>query len=1133
MMKKGISIFLALILSVIPLTVGFAATAAEGETNAAFGLDANTYPKASGGDIVDNLRVNYEKEPNCVDGLPLFSWNLISSVRGARQTAYHVRVAESEEMLNAGTLLWDSGEIASAQCVGIACGGTLREARRYYWNVAVTNERGETVTSQTSSFVTALTETGFDGAAWISQVLPEQLEFDLHGANWIWQSDEANKGQHTFAVIVEWFRTLLSKIATFFVDRGIAQFLRDRFPAPYEDVVYFRREFTVDRPVATAYVAFTADDFGELYCNGQSVVSRQEAEGWQKICVKNVTDLIKQGKNAVAACADNEGGQGAMIAKLVIRYEDGTTQEIVTDKDWRASKYAWANWNKTSALSSNYKAVDYVEAYGASPWNETARVDLALPAPLLRKNFFVKDDLVSAKLYATAAGLYDAYLNGERVTDSVMNPGETQIDRRVQYQCFDVTVLLRSGENAIGAMLGNGWYLGARDSFGGKVPAFLCKLVLDYGDGSRETVVSDGSWTFASEGPILFNDIFDGETYDARDEIENWACADFEETWQNVRVTDAQALGVGAITPQVSGLVKVMDRLSAQSVNKVADKTYIYDFGQNLAGVASLRFKAKADTEITLRYGEMLNDGNTGSDGPAGTLYTANLRSAKATDHYFCKGDANGETYTPRFTFHGFRYLEITGLSEPLPLTDVTALVWYSDMEDTGTVCTSDALLNQLVKNTYWGQRSNFLSVPTDCPQRDERRGWTGDAQIFCGTAAYNMNVKTFFDKYITDMTDGQGANGAFSSIAPSTERVGQDITGNNGWTDALVIIPWVMYTRYGDRSYLEKYFNNMIRYAEHLIATSDGYIRSCSAFGDWLSIGESTDMAVVDTAYCVYVMDLMAKSAEVLGRTDDAERFTAEAENYRNAWCNRFVIGSGKLINDSQTAYLLALGFDLLPETDRQAFADTLDRKIRANGNRLTTGFLGCPLLLPVLCRFGHTDTAFALLQQEAFPSWKYPILQGATTIWERWNSYTLADGFGDVGMNSFNHYSYGSVCEWIYDTLVGIKADETAPGFSHFILRPTCGGGLTHAEGSYLSVNGLIQSAWDAEADVMTAYRCAVPANTAATLYLPAANAEAVTESGKALTEAEGITVVSSAGGTVELLLNSGVYDFLISAT
>ena len=968
-MKKWISVFLTAVFCFTTLAAApVAAAAADNAPAASFGLDAGNYPTAEAGDVVDNLKVNYETAPNCVAEDPVFSWNLISSERGAKQTAYRVRVAKSPAALENGNLIWDSGTVASDETVGIVCGTSLNEATTYYWDVAVTNERGETVASEPSAFVTALTETGFDGASWIRTA----------------EESQANG----LRKIILWFRNLFTKIA-----------------------------------------------------------------------------------------------------------------------NWLSGLFGRSAVTPSGSASS---------------------------APMLRGSFTVDGGISSAKFYVTAAGIYDAYVNGTRITESALNPGQLQFDQRIAYQCYDVTSLLRTGKNTVGAILGRGWYLGAGNDFGGTAPALIGKLVIDCENGERRTFCTDGSWKYSTDGPVLADDIFDGETYDARKEISGWAAPGYDDSgWANVRVTDTASLKVGALSPQIAGLIRPMDALTAKSVTKVGNNVYLYDFGQNLTGVAEITLRAAAGTVITLRHGEMLNDGKQGSDGKAGTLYTANLRGAKATDIYTCKGDSNGETYSPRFTYHGFRYLEISGLGSALPLEDVKAVVIYSDLEDTGALSTSDALLNQLISNTYWGQRGNFLSVPTDCPQRNERRGWTGDAQIFCGTASYNMNAKTFFDSYITVLNDGQRANGCYPQFAPDTCPVPSGDTATNGWMDAAVIIPWTMYLRYGDASYLSKYYGNMKRYTAHLIATSDHYIRSCSAYGDWLSVGETTDMAVVDTAYCVYVMDLMAKIADLLGKTADAAEFRVHAQNYRSAWVGRFVSGNGTLTCDTQTAYLLALGFDILPESDRQAFADRLAEKIRQNGNRLTTGFLGCPLLLPVLTRFGHTDTAFALLQQEAYPSWKYPILQGATTVWERWNSYTVQDGFGDASMNSFNHYAYGSVTEWLYDTLVGIRCDEAQPGFRHIILTPTCGGGLTHAEGSYLSIRGLIQSAWEAEDDTMTAYRCAVPANTTATLYLSASNVQAVTEGGRPLAEAEGITVVSFADGTVELLLSSGTYDFLIAKT
>ena len=1095
-MKKNIYLFLISAL----LLLSFSSCAEKSErsevllrADTSFGLDQELYVAAGEKDTVGNLRVNYELHPNCVEENPVFSWNLLSSVRGAKQISYRVKVAGSEAALVSGELVWDSGTVESDACVGVPCEGELREATDYYWNVTVTNDRNEQITSETSAFTTALFETGFNGADWITDEVAPVSEIDLEGANWIWLLNGKDYKAET---------------------------------------EYFRYHFTSGGTLLSATVAVTGDDSVELYLNGTAVVSAGESGGWSDVTVRDVTDSVREGDNVIAAACVNNDGPGALILKLHLTYADGTTQTVVTNGDWLASKKDKRHWSDETANEASYISVDHLDAFGSGVWGSNVGNATAtdVSSLLLRKTFTLEEkEIETATLYASAAGLYEAYCNGEKLGDGVLNPGRTEYNVRVKYQRYDVTSLLHPGDNALGAMLGHGWWLGAYAPYGARNAAYIAKLVVRFTDGSEQTVGTDSSWRVADDGPILYDDPFNGETYDARREQDGWSEAGFNDAeWEPAEPISADVLGIGELEPQLSGVVKEMDRLNAVSVSKISSDTYIYDFGQNLAGVASIRLSGNAGDVVTLRHAEMLNDKSEGSDGKAGTLYTANLRSAKATDTYILKGAPEGEIYTPRFTFHGFRYLEISGPDEALPLEDVTAVVLYSDMEDTGTLSTSDNLVNQLACNTYWGQRGNFLSVPTDCPQRDERMGWSGDAQIFCGTAAYNMNVKTFFDQYITDLNDGQEPDGSYPDVAPQHKRSNYSGTGNAGWGDAGLIIPWTMYTRYGDRSYIEKYYDNMVSYAEYLLGGSNDHIRRVSWTGDWLSMGESTDIELIDTAYCVYAMDLMEKMATLIGKTEDAVWFAEEAKAYREAWNRTFVTGDGTLTCDSQTAYLLALAFDILPEDDRQTFADMLAKKISDNGDKLTTGFLGCPLLLPVLSKFGHTQTAFALLQQEDFPSWKYPILQGATTIWERWNSYTLRDGFGDAAMNSFNHYSYGSVTEWIYDTLIGIACDEDAPGFSHFILRPTCGGGLTHAEGSYLSMYGLIQSAWDADEDAMTGYRCTVPANTTATLYLPAESLDSVNENGKPLSDAEGISVVSEKDGTVELLLVGGSYDF-----
>ena len=1050
----------------------------------------------SSGEVV-SLRVNYEKEPDCVDGTPVFSWATESSVRATYQKSYRITVAESEAALKSGAPVWDSGEVQSDVSVNIKYGGALEASRRYFWRVTVTTGSGEKLVSAPSSFETGLREEGFSGAVWISQ----NGGGSLVDASWIWNYAGSEHGN---------------------------------IP---EGTQYFRYSFTLDKydKIASALMSFTADDYGKAYLNGEPVIDKPNVtDGWKNGVVIDVKNKLEK-QNVIAAYAVNTGvGYAGIIAKIAITYEDGSTENVVTDGRWKFSETNPEGWETPGFDDSAWKKPDNAIIYGSHPWANYVAFSGSggASAPLLRYEFNADKKIAAARLFATAAGLYVPYINGEKVGDTAFDPGKSEYQVRLMYQSYDVTKLLHEGRNAVAAMLGRGWYIGAYSPYGGTAPAFLCKLVIDYEDGTRQTVSSNGNWKMYLDGPITYNDIFNGETYDARKEQDGWTSAGFDDSrWPSVSETTAADLGIGKITAQLSGQVRVMDKVQAKERTNPSNGVYIYDFGQNLTGVASIKVNGGRGAKITLRHGEMLNDGNTGSDGPAGTLYTTNLRSAEATDRYTLKGGEN-ETYTPSFTYHGFRYVEITFPSsvEPLDCKDVTALVLYSDMEDTGSVQTSDELINQLISNTYWGQRGNFLSNPTDCPQRDERMGWSGDAQIFCGTAAYNMNVKTFYDKYITDLNDCQRDNGAYTDVAPGANRAQYTGSGNSAWGDAGIIIPWIMYTRYGDISYIEKYYPNMKKYINYLVSVSNNYIKNNSAYGDWLSIGENTNMAVTDTAYCVYVCDLMAKMADLLGKSSDAEKLREYAEKYRTAWCRNFVRGDGVFKSDTQTTYVVALAFDILPEEQRAGAAAKLNEKIIKNGNRLTTGFIGVSYLLPVLCRYGYTETAFALLQQTEYPSWIYPILQGATTIWERWNSYTKESGFGNAGMNSFNHYSYGSVTEWIYSYLLGIGCDENSPAYKSFILRPTAGGTLTSVSGSYESMYGTVRSEWKAEGSVISEYKCTVPANTTATLYLPASGVSAVSESGLPLSEAEGVTAVTEENGVIVMTLASGEYDFKI---
>lgn len=760
-------------------------------------------------------------------------------------------------------------------------------------------------------------------------------------------------------------------------------------------------------------------------------------------------------------------------------------------------------------------------------------------APMLRKEFSTGGrEVKSARLYATAAGIYYLYLNGQAVSEDCFNPGWTDFYTRIRYQTYDVTDMIQSGNNAIAAELGLGWYAGRglAGTYGASAPALLAKLVVEYTDGTREVIATDSSWQSTANGPIKMNDFFLGETYDARLEMPGWKEVGFNDSeWLPAKETTKEALNLGEITAQIAPQVRQMETVSPISVTEPVPGNFVYDFGQNLVGVAQIHVTGNAGDTITMRHGEMLNDapaGERGCDGPVGTIYTAAYRTAKCTVNYTLKGDPNGETYAPSMFYTGFRYLEITGIDEPLPLEDVKALVLYSGMEVTSTFESSNPLVNQIYSNTVWSQKGNFLAIPTDCPQRDERYGWTGDIQVFARTSSYNMNDAAFLYSYMQSVNDAQRENGAYGDVAPTQGWQ----NGTGGWAEAGVIVPWQMYQQFGDINILRDFYDNMVKFIEFEVsAAGDDWLKEGGWTGDWLATDKCSTQ-LTDTAYCIYACDLMAKIADILGKPEDAATFQTYANNFRNAWCNQFVTEEGTLTSDgnnnTQTAYAMALQFNIIPDELRESFANQLVEKIKANGYRLSTGFLGVSYLNPVLTDSGHGDVAFRLLEQTEYPSWIYPILQGATTIWERWNSYTKESGFGDVSMNSFNHYSYGAVCEWIYKDMLGIERDESSPetvAYKHFYLEPTFGGTLTYAKGSFESQYGEIQSGWQLGEDDLFIYDATVPANTTATLILPVnKSGTVITESGIPAEEAEGVQFIKTEGNKVYYELQSGTYHF-----
>jgi alpha-L-rhamnosidase len=765
---------------------------------------------------------------------------------------------------------------------------------------------------------------------------------------------------------------------------------------------------------------------------------------------------------------------------------------------------AWDNHGQATTWSAPAKWE--MGLLGSTDWkaswitpNLTEDETKSNPAPLLRKEFALnpKKKIEQARLYASAMGLYEVSLNGKRVGDQYFTPGWTAYDFRFQYQTYDVTGMLKNGANCLGAMLGDGWFRGhmafedKRNNYGKKV-ALLAQLVVTYADGSLDVVGTDGTWR-ASTGPVLLSDIYDGETYDARLEKSGWNTAGFnEKDWQGVTVMEPpSAKLVAASGPPVEKI----EEIRAVKVLRTPAGDAVVDMGQNMVGWVKFRVTAPAGTTITLRHAEVLDK--------AGNFYTENLRAAKQTIHYTARGGGQ-EIFEPHFTFQGFRYVAVSGWPGEVNPEDFTGVVVHSAMERTGNFETSNPMLNQLEHNIIWGQKGNFLDVPTDCPQRNERLGWTGDAQIFAPTASFNFETVEFYEKWLKDLALDQQDDGAMPHVIPNilshTTRKGD--SASSGWADVAVVLPWTVYQAFGDRRVLEVQYPSMKAWVEYMRKQAgDKYLYNTGfTFGDWLAFattnsdypGATTDKDFIQTAYFAHSTELLAKTAVVLGKKEDAADYQALEKKIKAEFLKEFVTPNGRLSSNTQTAYVLALTFNLLPESMRAEAAERLAADVRKFGH-LTTGFLGASNLTWALSDSGHLDEAYMLLNRTEYPSWLYPITKGATTIWERWDGIKKDGNFQDPGMNSFNHYAYGAIGLWMYGVVAGIRIDEAQPGYKHILIAPRPGGGLTYARASIDSVYGKVSSDWQI-VDGKLKLKVEIPPNTTATVSLPQGKTEEV---------------------------------------
>jgi alpha-L-rhamnosidase len=822
-------------------------------------------------------------------------------------------------------------------------------------------------------------------------------------------------------------------------------------------------------------------------------------------------------------------GKVASAQSVLLPYA-GTALQSGRQYSWQVK--VWDNNGKASLWSTAafFKMGMLNAADWKAKWLEAgfAEDSINRPAQYFRKPFDVNKKIQSAYAYITAHGMYEAQINGKRVGDYYLTPGWTSYNNRLQYQVYDVTSLLKNGANAVGVVAANGWYRGYlawndNKNIYGKKLAILFQMEIEYTDGTTQTITSDESWKFAT-GAIRYAEIYNGEIYDARQEKNGWSNAMYNDNnWSSVKTVAADK---AVLVATYNEPIKKQEIFKPVKILKTPKGELVADFGQNLTGWATLKIKGKTGDTINLFHTEVLDK--------AGNFYTDNLRAAKQQNTFILKG-GDEEFFEPHFTFQGFRYIKIEGLTGELKTENISAVALYSAMPPTGTFTSSNALINQLQHNIQWGQRGNFLDVPTDCPQRDERLGWTGDAQVFSRTATFNFGVNNFFAKWMKDVALDQQPNGSVPFVVPNV--LGPNAGGSAGWADAATIIPWNVYLAYGDKQILIDQYSSMKAWVGYMEKASKNNLWNTGFhFGDWLfyrpfddNDGRSavTDKYLIAQCFFAHSTQILFNTATVLGKTADADYYKNLLQKIKTAFVNEYVTPNGNLVSGTQTAYVLALHFDMLPEVLQKNAAEKLVTNIKNYSDHLTTGFLGTPYLCHVLSRFGYTDVAYKLLLQETYPSWLYPVKMGATTIWERWDGIKPDSTFQVPSMNSFNHYSYGAIGDWMYRVMAGLDTDESEPGYKHIIIKPHVGGGFKNAAATLQTYYGTASSGWKIITDKIL-FDVEIPPNTTATIYLPAKATEAITENGTALSALRDISITGSEEGYVILKVGSGKYNF-----
>ncbi|HEX4267515.1 MAG TPA: family 78 glycoside hydrolase catalytic domain [Steroidobacteraceae bacterium] len=974
---------------------------------------------------------------------PRFSWALASVGRGARQSAYRVTAASSRESLEAGEAdLWDSGRIAADSCLEVAYDGkVLHSGQRVWWRVQVWDgAHRPSAASAATWFEMGLLEPSDWQGEWLDIEDPEERADREAGAQWIWS--EAIR----------------------------------HAPGPQQ----FRCRLDLREPAIAAELLLAAkDDLLGVWIDGKAATLPAKSF-WGTMLRLPLPAAAGPHVIAVQAKAETGGfmpGTGGGVAALVkVRQAGGDIRRLTSGEDWRASSAAPPAW----------QALEFDDGSWARARAISVPCDPRPPraAQWARRQFNVSKSLARARLYATALGAYEIHVNSQRVGTARLAPEISVAADHVLYQCHDATALLKQGSNDITALIGDGWYASAfswnneRYSFDDSPRRFLAQLVLDYADGSREIIATDASWQLAASA-VRSSEIYNGEDYDAR--IDGCGCS---ESGQHVAASPWRPAAIGAapatrLVAQIGPPIRALQSLAPRRITQPRPGVFVFDFGQNFAGWCRLHVRGPAGTVVRLRYAEILR--------ADGEVDQSNLRGARATDTYTLRGEPAEEAYEPHFTYHGFRYVEVTGFPGKPGVDSLEGLVAHTDARQTGTLSLDNALAQHIWHNALWSQRSNFFGVPTDCPQRDERMGWMGDIQVFLDAAAFNMDVDAFIRRFMAEVRAGQTPDGAFPIVTPQPRSFPGMVTA--GWSDAGVILPWTLYRRYGDTAVIEENWQAMQRWLDYVSQANPDFIwrqRRGLDLGDWLSVDakspsdETTPKALVATAFWARCASLMAEMAAAIGHADDAAGYARLRANIEQAFTREFVQPDGKVGNDSQTGYSLALRFGLVPAALRGAAGARLAADIERRGTRLSTGFLGTPYLLDALADTGHEQLAISLLLQTKYPSWGYMIAKGATTMWERWNG-----DVGDVAMNSYNHYAFGAVVGFMYRRLAGIA--EAAPGFRRIAIDPIFDPRIGRVRARYDSCLGPIASEIQGGRHGLRQLALELPANSVAEVRLP----------------------------------------------